>query len=108
MKENVGRVDQIGRFIVGPTLAAVGYARLGGKCGSLPGLIAMMTGALLTETAITRVCPINRLLGLDTRTQRERDRDLEDLLQLREQHPVGIAPRFRADDEPTEPAPAGT
>lgn len=97
MKENVGRIDQTGRFIIGPTLAALGYAWFGGNRGKLTGLAAMIVGTLITESAITRVCPVSRLFGIDTRTQRERDRDLQDLLQLHERRVPDVAPRFRAD-----------
>jgi hypothetical protein len=55
------------RSLLGPGLLALGYSRLGGRRGQAGGLLAMLTGALLTETAITRVCPVNRLLRLDTR-----------------------------------------
>ena len=80
MKENVGRIDRIARFIVGPAAVAAGYTWLEGRTGSLPGLTAMLAGALIAETAITRVCPLNALLGIDTRSKRERERDLQDLL----------------------------
>lgn len=77
MKENVGPLDRMMRAVVGPGLLALGYAKLGGNRGALPGLLAMIGGTLITESAITRVCPINALLGLDTRPQRQRIRDLE-------------------------------
>ena len=66
MKENVGGADRVTRAIAGPVLLAAGYTRLGGSRGALPGLLAMIMGALLVETAITRVCPMNELLGIDT------------------------------------------
>jgi len=81
MKENVGRVDRLGRAVIGPALAAFGYTRLGGRAGRVSGLVAMITGVLIVESAITRVCPVNALLGLDTRTKRERERDLHALVQ---------------------------
>ena len=67
MKENVGRADQIVRSIVGPALLAAGYTWLGGRWGRVAGLAAMISGALITETAITRTCPLNELFGVDTR-----------------------------------------
>jgi hypothetical protein len=66
MKENVGRNDQTMRAVVGPLLLTAGYAFLGGKRGKGKGLIAMVAGAMLTETAITRTCPLNEVLGIDT------------------------------------------
>ncbi len=54
------------RTVAGPVLVALGYSRLGGNRGALPGILAIVSGALLVETAITRVCPMNELLGIDT------------------------------------------
>nr|MBP7322461.1 DUF2892 domain-containing protein [Deltaproteobacteria bacterium] len=67
MKENVGGIDQKLRSIAGPVLLALGYNWFGGKQGRFAGLAAMISGALLTETAITKTCPLNELLGIDTR-----------------------------------------
>jgi len=75
MKENVGRIDRSIRFVIAPALAAFGYSKLGGRKGRLPGLAAIVAGAALLDSAITRVCPMNRLLHIDTRTRRERARD---------------------------------
>ena len=66
MRENVGGADRGMRAVVGPALLALGYAKWGGNRGSLPGLLAMLSGALVTETAVTRVCPLNEILGIDT------------------------------------------
>lgn len=71
MTENVGSVDRTVRSILGPSLMAMGYFQLGGNRGRLPGLLSMMLGVAITESAITRVCPINSVLGLDTRRQRD-------------------------------------
>ncbi len=66
MRENVGGMDRTVRAVAGPALMALGYARLGGRSGALGGLLALLGGALITETAITRVCPLNEALGIDT------------------------------------------
>ena len=66
MRENVGGADRVTRAAAGPALLALGYGRWGGASGSLSGLLAMLAGALITETAITRVCPLNEALGIDT------------------------------------------
>ncbi len=66
MRENVGGMDRTMRLAVGPGLLALGYTALGGSRGRLPGLLAMIAGALVTETGITRVCPVNEAIGLDT------------------------------------------
>lgn len=75
MRENVGNVDRIARSLLGPLLMLAAYTRLGAREGRLPGLIGFVAGALVIESAVTRVCPVNALLGLDTRTSRERIRD---------------------------------
>jgi Inner membrane protein YgaP-like, transmembrane domain len=76
MHENVGRVDQIVRFIVGPALMAVGIGGLGRRRGSRIGPTAVLLfGESILSSAVTRVCPLNRALGIDTRSQQERARD---------------------------------
>jgi hypothetical protein len=67
MKENVGTADQALRAVTGPALMALGYTRLGGHEGRTAGLAMIIAGVLLLESAITRVCPVNSLLGIDTR-----------------------------------------
>lgn len=67
MKENVGKKDQIIRSIIGPGLISFGYAGLGGNKGRLPGLAVIIVGTLITESAITKVCPTNAFFGIDTR-----------------------------------------
>ncbi|WP_420128595.1 YgaP family membrane protein [Longimicrobium sp.] len=66
MRENVGGADRALRAVAGPALLALGYSRWGGGSGKLAGLLAMLGGALITETAITRVCPLNEAMGVDT------------------------------------------
>lgn len=72
MRENVGGWDRLGRAIIGPALVGAGYGFLGGRNGRLGGLAAMIAGALVTETAITRVCPLNEVVGVDTARRIER------------------------------------
>jgi hypothetical protein len=68
MQENVGRTDRIVRSIVGPAVAGFGIDQL--RRGNLVlGGIGIAVGALVTESAVTRVCPMNALLGIDTRSQ---------------------------------------
>ncbi len=66
MKENVGGKDQAVRAVVGPLLMTAGLTMLGGRQGKVSGLVAMMAGAMVTETAITKTCPLNELAGIDT------------------------------------------
>lgn len=74
MKENVGGADRIARAVAGPLLIALGYARWGGDEGEIPGLLAILGGAFLVETAITRVCPVNEAAGVDTARRVKVDR----------------------------------
>ncbi|MFA5517361.1 MAG: DUF2267 domain-containing protein [Desulfuromonadales bacterium] len=70
MKENVGQTDQTLRAAIGPLLLTTGYL-FGGRKGRGKGLMTMLAGAMITETAITKTCPLNRLFGIDT-TQSDR------------------------------------
>lgn len=79
MKENVGRIDRITRGIAGPALAVLGYRWLGGRSGRKLGMAAIVGGALVSESAITRVCPLSALAGVDTRSRSEKLRDLRDI-----------------------------
>lgn len=65
MQENVGNADRLWRIGIGASLATVGLLRL--RSGRLGPALLFASGALLLESAITRVCPINSLLGIDTR-----------------------------------------
>jgi len=67
MQENVGNADRSVRFILGPSLMGLGLTALGARQGRSAGLASIVTGALILESAITRVCPVNFLLGIDTR-----------------------------------------
>ncbi|GAB6060800.1 YgaP family membrane protein [Desulfonatronum parangueonense] len=75
MKENVGSVDQAVRGVLGPILICKGYFRLGGSKGRPLGLLAMLAGVSLLESAMTRVCPLSKYLGIDTRSMQEKRRD---------------------------------
>ena len=68
MQENVGRIDRIVRSIVGPALAGFGIDQL--RRGNLVfGGVGIAAGTLIIESAVTRVCPLNAALGIDTRSQ---------------------------------------
>ena len=86
MKENVGRKDQLVRSIVGPALMLLGYHAWGGKHGRPAGLLAMLAGGLISETAVTRTCPLNEVFGVDTR-----------------ERPLISGPSARAPEEYTNP-----
>lgn len=67
MQENIGRVDQVIRGLVGATFLALGYKVFGAQRGKVGGLISMIAGALVTESALTRVSFFNRLFRIDSR-----------------------------------------
>lgn len=71
MKENVGNKDRIIRSITGPALMVAGYTALGGRKGTAAGLATMIFGALVIESAVTRVCPLNAAFGIDTRESKD-------------------------------------
>jgi hypothetical protein len=73
MRENVGHTDRIVRSILGPGLFAVGLHQLLGS--RWLGLLGVVAGTLVTETAVTRVCPLNTALGIDTRSTMEKTQD---------------------------------
>lgn len=70
MKENVGKKDRLIRSIAAPALIGVGYSVLKGNKGHGAGLCVMMLGTLIAESALTKVCPANALLGIDTRKKK--------------------------------------
>lgn len=67
MKENIGKEERMIRSIAGPALIGLGLIALGGHKGKIGGLLSMIAGTLITETAITKVCPVNHFFGVDTR-----------------------------------------
>ncbi|KAB1186733.1 MULTISPECIES: DUF2892 domain-containing protein [Haloferax] len=73
MEKNVGGYDRIARFIVGPVLIVLGAAALAGvltiatgTLGLVVAGVALLLGAILTTTAVTQKCPLNRALGFNT------------------------------------------
>ena len=71
MKENVGKKDQLIRSFIGPALLVGGYFLLKSKKGTLSGLGSMIVGTLISESAITKVCPVNEFFGIDTREKKK-------------------------------------
>jgi hypothetical protein len=63
MKENVGGAELVVRSIAGPALLAAGLTGLGARQGRPGGLVALIWGAMVAETALTRTCSVNGLLG---------------------------------------------
>ncbi len=106
MKENVGNLDRAIRSIVGPALLVAGYGKWGGREGRPLGILSMIAGAAVIGSAVTRVCPANAALGLDTRSCSTRRRDEGS----RGIEPVPAEPEYTpvemAAGEPLEPRPA--
>jgi hypothetical protein len=73
MTENVGRIDRIIRTALGTGLVAIGVTQL--REAPVIGALAAVAGALVLESALTRVCPLNAALGIDTRSRREKLED---------------------------------
>lgn len=74
MRENVGQIDRTARSVIGAALIARGIIQLiRGK--ELRGLLRLVGGSLLIETAMTRVCPLNATFGIDTRSSQEKLED---------------------------------
>lgn len=74
MQENVGNADRWLRVAVGGALVLAGARALGAKRAVVSGL-SLAGGAILLETAITRVCPVNAAFGIDTRGEQPGKRD---------------------------------
>ncbi len=70
MKENVGKKDRIIRSVIGPALVTIGYKGLGGNRGKITGLAAIVIGTAITQSSVTKVCPLNAFFGIDTREKK--------------------------------------
>ncbi|MFW6435600.1 MAG: YgaP family membrane protein [Halovenus sp.] len=68
MENNVGASDRTVRIGAGLLLLALGVAILAGvvETASLAGIVAAVAGLVLFATGTMRMCPIYRLLGVDT------------------------------------------
>ncbi len=60
---NVGKGDQIFRFILGVVLLLAYF--LGWLAGTW-GIVALVVGIILVVTAAIRFCPLYRILGMNT------------------------------------------
>ncbi len=72
MENNIGATDRTVRLALGGVLAAFGVAVFAGALdfGPIAGGAAVAVGAILFVTGATSMCPIYRVLGVDTcRTQ---------------------------------------
>ncbi len=63
-EKNVGGCSRIARFVLGPVLIVVGAAALTGLFAIA--VVALLAGLVLTVTAATQKCPLNRAIGPNT------------------------------------------
>ena len=102
MRENVGRIDRIVPTLIGARLRAGGH--WGGLKGHRTAVFGVALGGFLLESALTRVCPVSTLFGVDTRSTEERIRDFrgdvnEQSERIAHDYATPIAPSIANDDE---------
>jgi hypothetical protein len=68
MKSNIGPTDRNVRLALGSVLAVLGIAVLLGvsSLGPFVGGLAAVVGVVLVGTALINVCPMYKLVGVDT------------------------------------------
>ena len=66
MRENVGGRERALRAAIGPALVLWGWTVLGPAQRKSGPVALMITGALVAETAVTKVCPVSAAFGIDT------------------------------------------
>ena len=66
VRENVGGPERVLRATIGPALVAWGWLILGPTRRQSGPVALMIMGVLVTETAVTKVCPISAVFGIDT------------------------------------------
>ena len=68
MKNNIGATDGKTRIVFGLVVGLIGLATLSGLLGlgTTIGAALFLVGLILVGTGLVRVCPLYRLLGIDT------------------------------------------
>lgn len=68
MENNIGEPDRLLRIGLGLVLLAVGVTVFTGIVATAPlaGIVAAVIGLVLLATGTMRMCPIYRILGVDT------------------------------------------
>lgn len=64
----MGGPERALRAMIGPALVTWGWIVLGPARHRSGPVALMMTGVLVTETAVTKVCPVSAAFGIDTST----------------------------------------
>lgn len=73
MEANVGSMDRTVRIVVGIVLGIVGIAVFAGPLsdlGAIVGALALVAGAVMLGTGLTRQCLLYRPFGIDTCSKR--------------------------------------
>jgi hypothetical protein len=104
MQENIGDIERWLRVAAGGALIFGGARALSARGAALAPALMLASGALVLETALTRVCPLNALLGVDTRKSRSTPEQLSeaggtsgDSMMERAVKDIGAAQRPPAD-----------
>ncbi|MUW14800.1 DUF2892 domain-containing protein [Halorubrum sp. CBA1125] len=68
IKNNISSTDRKIRIVVGLVVGLIGLATLSGLLGlgAMIGAALSIVGLILVGTGLVRVCPLYRLLGIDT------------------------------------------
>jgi hypothetical protein len=68
MKTNIGPTDRTVRLALGALLVVLGFVAVAGIApgGPVVGALALLVGVVLVGTALTRLCLVYRLVGMDT------------------------------------------
>lgn len=71
MERNVGGLDRTARLVLGPLLAIAGLAIVLGYVVTnvYIGAALVLVGVVFLVTGAVQQCPINKLLGVDTRSR---------------------------------------
>jgi hypothetical protein len=79
MEKNVGGADRIARLVLGPLLILAGVAGYAGLLAlavgpfpqALTSVVVFLVGVILLVTGLVQKCPMNRLLGFNTRGEQQ-------------------------------------
>jgi hypothetical protein len=61
-------------------------------------VLGLAAGTIVTESAVTRVCPLNAVLGRDTRSQDDRLRDSRAELSVMTERAISVARLYAVAD----------
>lgn len=67
--KNIGQLDKIIRMLAGLALIGISFYMLGGISETM-GITALVIGAILILTGLINICPLYKILGLSSRSQK--------------------------------------